>query len=47
VEEFENQNEKLRQKLMYYHNVSISDETPHLHFHIKKLMTEITNLKNK
>ncbi|XP_011503219.1 PREDICTED: synaptonemal complex protein 1-like isoform X1 [Ceratosolen solmsi marchali] len=46
VEELENQNEKLKQKLMYYHNVSTSDEIPHLHLRIKQLMTEITSLKN-
>lgn len=47
VEGLEAQNESLRQKLMYYHNATASDDIPHLHARIKQLMGEITGLKGK
>ncbi|XP_008203003.1 centrosomal protein of 112 kDa-like isoform X1 [Nasonia vitripennis] len=47
VQDLETQNEKLKQKLTYYHNALASDEVPHLRARISQLMAEIANLKSK
>lgn len=47
VQDLEGQNEKLKQKLTYYHNALASDEVPHLRARINQLMAEIANLKSK